>query len=89
MADDAVVSSGVPAAVAGVLPLVLAGGTVRSFAAPYYCEACGYDDERLLEVGAIAKDGDRLVAPQLACARCGAPSDLDDLPDRYFAFLAM
>ena len=52
------------------------------------CEACGYDDERLLEVGAIAKDGDRLVAPQLACARCGAPSDLDDLPDRYFAFLA-
>ncbi len=74
---------------AAMVPLVLAGGTVRSFAAPYYCEACGYDDERLLEVGAIAKDGDRLVAPQLACARCGAPSDLDDLPDRYFAFLAM
>ncbi len=74
---------------AAMVPLVLAGGTVRSFAAPYYCEACGFDDERLLEVGAIAKDGDRLVAPQLACARCGAPSDLDDLPDRYFAFLAM
>ena len=72
---------------AAMVPMVLAGGAVRSFVAPYYCDACGHDDERLLEVGAIAKDGDRLVAPRLACARCGLPSDLDDLPDRYFAFL--
>ncbi|MEZ4402873.1 MAG: hypothetical protein R3B06_22825 [Kofleriaceae bacterium] len=73
---------------AAMVPLVLAGGTVRSLAAPYYCEACGTDDERLLEVGVIARDGDRLVAPTLACPRCGAPADLDDLPERYFAFLA-
>ena len=73
---------------AGMVPLVLAGGTVRSFEAPYYCEACGFDDTRLLEVGAIPRDGDALAAPRLACARCGAPSDLDDIPERYFAFLA-
>ena len=74
---------------AAMVPLVLAGGTVRSFVAPYYCDACGHDDERLLEVGAIARDGEHLVAPRLACATCGAASDLDDLPDRYFAFLAL
>ena len=74
---------------AAMVPLVLAGGTVRSFVAPYYCDACGHDDERLLEVGAIARDGEHLVAPRLACARCGASTDLDDLPDRYFAFLAL
>lgn len=72
---------------AAMVPMVLAGGAVRSFVAPYYCDGCGADDERLLEVGAVARDGDRLVAPRLACARCGAASDLDDLPDRYFAFL--
>lgn len=73
---------------AAMVPLVLAAGTVRSFEAPYYCDACGTDDARLLEVGAIARDGERLTAPRLACPRCGAPSELDDLPDRYFAFLA-
>lgn len=73
---------------AGMVPLVLAGGTVRSFEAPYYCEACGLDDARLLEVGSVARDGDHLAAPRLACARCGGPSDLDDVPERYFAFLA-
>ncbi|MBK9037445.1 MAG: hypothetical protein IPL61_40410 [Myxococcales bacterium] len=74
---------------AAMVPLVLAGGVVRSLVAPYYCDACGHDDERLLEVGAIARDGERLIAPRLACARCGAASDLDDLPDRYFAFMAL
>jgi len=73
---------------AGMVPLVLAGGAVRSFEAPYYCEGCGLDDARLLEVGAVVRDGERLAAPRLACARCGLPSDLDDLPERYFAFLA-
>lgn len=73
---------------AGMVPMVLAGGAVASFEAPYYCERCGLDDARFLEVGAVARDGDRWIAPRLACARCRAPTDLDDIPERYFAFLA-
>jgi CheY-like chemotaxis protein len=73
---------------AAMVPMVLAGGSVQSFVAPYYCDRCGLDDDRLLEVGAVARDGDRLIAPSLACHRCAGPSELDDLPERYFAFLA-
>ena len=73
---------------AAMVPLVLADGEVLSLEAPYYCEPCGRDEVRLLEVSAIARDGDRLLPPRLTCGACGAPTELDDLPERYFAFLA-
>ncbi|MBP8808703.1 MAG: PilZ domain-containing protein [Kofleriaceae bacterium] len=73
---------------AAMVPLVLGHGAVESLAAPYYCEACGHDDERLLEVGAIAWGDGPPLAPSLACPRCGGPAELDDLPERYLAFLA-
>lgn len=72
---------------AAMVPLVVAGGEVVSLEAPYYCDACGRDEVRLLEVGAIARDGDRILAPRLTCGGCGAPTELDDIPERYFAFL--
>lgn len=73
---------------AAMVPLVLGRGEVVSLEAPYYCDPCGRDEVRILEVGAIARDGDRLLAPRLTCGACGAPTELDDLPERYFAFLA-
>lgn len=73
---------------AAMVPLVLADGEVVSLEAPYYCEPCGRDEVRILEVGAIARDGDRMLAPRLTCGACGGPTELDDLPERFFAFLA-
>ncbi len=73
---------------ASMVPLVLGDGEVVSLEAPYYCEPCGRDEVRLLEVGAIARDGDRLLAPRLTCGACGAPTELDDIAERYFAFLS-
>ncbi len=73
---------------AAMVPLVLADGEVLSLEAPYYCEPCGRDEVRLLEIGLIARDGDRLLPPHLTCGACGAATELDDLPERYFAFLS-
>jgi hypothetical protein len=72
---------------AAMVPLVLADGEVISLEAPYYCDPCGRDEVRLLEVGAIAREGDRVLPPRLTCGECGAPTELDDIPERYFAFL--
>lgn len=72
---------------AAMVPLVLADGQVISLEAPYYCDPCGRDEVRLLEVGAIAREGDKILAPRLTCGECGAPTELDDIPERYFAFL--
>jgi hypothetical protein len=73
---------------AAMVPLVLGDGEVVSLEAPYYCEPCGRDEVRLLEVGAIARDGEKILAPKLTCGACGAATELDDIAERYFAFLA-
>ena len=72
---------------AAMVPLVLADGEVLSLEAPYYCDPCGRDEVRLLEVGVIAREDDRILVPRLTCGACGAPTELDDIPERYFAFL--
>jgi hypothetical protein len=72
---------------AAMVPLVLGDGEVVSLEAPYYCDPCGRDEVRLLEVGVIAHEGDRILVPRLTCGECGAATELDDIPERYFAFL--
>jgi CheY-like chemotaxis protein len=72
---------------AAMVPLVLADGEVTSLEAPYYCDPCGRDEVRLLEVGVIAREGDKILVPRLTCGACGAATELDDIPERYFAFL--
>src|SRR5688572_17978278 len=62
---------------AAMVPLVLADGEVVSLEAPYYCDPCGRDEVRLLEVGAIAREGDRILVPKLTCGACGAATELD------------
>jgi len=73
---------------AAMVPMVLGRGHVVSLEAPYVCERCDEEDLRLLEVSTIARDGDRLTPPRLTCLRCEGELVFDDVPERYFAFLA-
>jgi hypothetical protein len=75
------------AAQAAMVPMSVGAGTVLSVEAPYRCETCDRDELRLLEVRALARDGDHIVPPVLHCAICAGELEFDDVPDRYFAFL--
>jgi CheY-like chemotaxis protein len=72
---------------AAMVPMVLGRGEVISLEAPYVCEKCDEEDLRLLEISAIARDGDRPVPPRLTCLHCHGELVFDDVPERYFAFL--
>lgn len=62
---------------------------IRSFYAPYVCEACGREAEQLIDVPTqVAPRGERLALPSFACPDCQAPMEFDDLPERYLSFLA-
>ncbi len=61
-------------------------GTVSSFFAPYACVRCDHQDERLLQTAAILATDNR-QPPQFGCPSCGDRLVLDDIPDRYLAFL--
>lgn len=65
---------------------VVGRGTVTSFFAPYHCEKCDHQEERLLQSAALLAAG--LEAPVFPCHKCNGELTLDDLPERYFAFLA-
>jgi hypothetical protein len=64
---------------------VVGRGTVTSFFAPYHCEHCDHQEERLLQSAALLASG--LQAPVFPCNKCEGQLTLDDLPERYFAFL--
>jgi CheY-like chemotaxis protein len=69
---------------AAMVPEVLGDGQVISFAAPYHCDSCDSDEERLLHSGAL---GPNYAPPEFRCARCGMRLSFDEMPQRYFAFL--
>jgi len=60
---------------------------VRSFYAPYVCDQCGNEDEKLLDVQNQFPTGPGKV-PEFSCEQCGAVMEFDDLPERYLSFLA-
>ncbi len=64
---------------------VLGRGTVTSFFAPYHCEACDHQEERLLQSAAVLAAG--VAPPVFTCPACSAQLTFDDIPERYFAFL--
>jgi CheY-like chemotaxis protein len=72
---------------AAMVPMVLGRGEVISLEAPYVCEQCDREDLRLLEISAIAREGERPIPPRLTCLSCGGELAFDDVPERYFAFL--
>ncbi len=60
---------------------------VRSFYAPYVCDACGHEEEKLLDVqNQFGTSGSKV--PEYACEQCGGAMEFDDLPERYLSFLA-
>jgi len=61
---------------------------IRSFLAPYVCERCNREEERLIDVRQHFAGGDLTRAPEFRCERCQSPLEFDDIPERYFAFLA-
>jgi DNA-binding response OmpR family regulator len=64
---------------------VLGRGTVISFFAPYVCTGCDLQAEKLLQSATVLAAN--YVPPTFSCPRCNHLMELDDLPDRYFAFL--
>ncbi|HEX5063488.1 MAG TPA: PilZ domain-containing protein [Kofleriaceae bacterium] len=65
---------------------VIGRGTVTSFFAPFHCISCDHQEERLLQSAAILASN--LEPPVFKCPNCGGALEFDDLPERYFAFLA-
>lgn len=57
---------------------------VVSFLAPYVCEACEREEQRLV---AVAPDPRATRLPAFTCERCSAPLVFDDIADRYLSFL--
>lgn len=62
-------------------------GTVISFLAPYHCDACDRDETRLIQTAALVTEGDHRAVPSFRCPQCSGSLVLDELPERYFAFL--
>ena len=60
-------------------------GPIASFFAPYRCEDCDRESERLFQSAAIAGPPPRAM-PQFGC-NCGGTLVFDDLEDRYLSFL--
>jgi DNA-directed RNA polymerase subunit RPC12/RpoP len=60
---------------------------VRSFFAPYVCESCGHEEEKLLDVQSQFPTGNAHSVPDYQCEHCGAQMEFDDLPERYLSFL--
>lgn len=65
---------------------VLGRGSITSFFAPYHCDRCDHHEERLLQSAAVLAS-DNLEPPSFSCPSCEGDLVLDDLPDRYLAFL--
>ena len=63
------------------------GASVRSFFAPFACDACGLEDSICIEVEPNLLALRALQPPQISCPTCQAPMAFNDFPERYFSFL--
>jgi CheY-like chemotaxis protein len=73
---------------ATLVPGFLGRGSVVSFHAPYHCDHCERDEVRLLQTAALAEQNGEPVTPRFQCPECGGSLVLDELPERYRAFVA-
>ena len=60
---------------------------VRSFYAPYVCESCNHEEEKLLDVQSQFPNGNVSAVPDFKCEQCNSAMEFDDLPERYLSFL--
>jgi CheY-like chemotaxis protein len=58
---------------------------VLSFFAPYACDNCGLEEEKLIDVERDLAAGNS--PPDFACSSCGGSLYFDDLVEQYFTFL--
>jgi len=72
---------------ASLVPSFVGHGRVVSFMAPYHCDRCHRDEIRLLQTATLVEEGGSHAAPKFQCPGCGESLVLDELADRYFAFL--
>lgn len=73
----------------GLVPQARGRGKVVSFMAPYYCEMCDAEREQILQASSLELGEDRVpVAPSFDCPKCHGALILDELPERFFAFVA-
>ncbi len=70
---------------AAMIPSMVGRGTVVSFFAPYFCESCGHHADKLLQSAAVLAANNQ--PPVFQCPKCSGKMELDDLPERYLAFL--
>jgi CheY-like chemotaxis protein len=64
-------------------------GRVISFMAPYRCEHCDRESEHLIKTADLPVSAAKPLPdpPRFDCATCGEPLELDEMPDRFFAFM--
>ncbi|MEQ8277188.1 MAG: hypothetical protein RMA76_30790 [Deltaproteobacteria bacterium] len=62
-------------------------GEVCSVLAPYACDDCGHEEDRLIELEAGA-DVEALTGPS-DCPSCNAQMEFADLPDYYLQFFVL
>jgi CheY-like chemotaxis protein len=62
-------------------------GRIASFMAPYHCDRCDRDEARLVQTSAVATEDGCFTPPRFACPKCQEVMSLDEIPERYFAFL--
>jgi hypothetical protein len=62
---------------------------VRSFLAPYLCQVCGHEEDKLLDVEQHFPPPPRraFTPPEFKCEKCSGPMQFDELPERYLCFL--
>jgi len=70
-----------------MIPDALGGAGVRSFQAPFTCDACGWDGRLRLDAAEVTPVIAGGVAPAAACPDCASPARFSDYLDRYFLFL--
>jgi hypothetical protein len=67
---------------------MLGRGELESLTAPFACSRCHAGSERVLDTDAVARQLAVHRLPHYPCA-CGGEQQLDDVPERYFAFLRL
>jgi len=68
---------------------MLGSGAILTFTAPYACRKCHTSSEQVLEASAVARQLEQHQLPRFACAACGGEQELDDVPERFLAFLRL
>lgn len=73
----------------GMVSRALGRGKVVSFLAPYRCDTCDRETEQLLQTASLAIPVGKNLPnpPAFDCTQCGGPLELDEMPERFFAFM--